>query len=110
MHSTSCARGAPAGRFVVHQATRTGLATCWIGPGADHASILRHLGDRFDPEHDHIICVCAVGSASRFLPLPIRLISRIQRRRLPLTALFFADVTQRERRARAASIRCQLGE
>jgi len=78
-------------QHVVHQATRMGLATCWIGPGADHASILEHLRDRFDPERDHIICVCAVGYASRFLPLPIRLISRIQRRRLPLTSLFFAD-------------------
>jgi len=77
-------------KVVIH-ATRMGLATCWIGPGADHESIVAHLGSRLDPERDHIICVCAVGYASRFLPLPIRLISRIQRRRLPLSSLFFAD-------------------
>ena len=75
---------------VVIQATRMGLATCWIGPGADHESIVAHLGARLDLERDHIICVCAVGYASRFLPLPIRLITRIQHRRLPLTSLFFA--------------------
>jgi nitroreductase len=77
-------------KVVIH-ATRMGLATCWIGPGADHESIVAHLGSRLDLERDHIICVCAVGYASRFLPLPIRLISRIQRRRLPLSSLFFAD-------------------
>lgn len=38
-----------------------GLATCWIGPGADHESITLKLGQRFDKERDHIICVCAVG-------------------------------------------------
>jgi nitroreductase len=76
---------------VVTQATRMGLATCWIGPGADHESILRHLGTRFDPEEDHIICVCAVGYASRFMPLMLRLIPAIQHRRLPLISLFFAD-------------------
>ena len=77
-------------KVVIH-ATRMGLATCWIGPGADHESIVAHLGSRLDPERDHIICVCAVGCASRFLPLPVRLISRIQRRRLPLSSLFFTD-------------------
>jgi nitroreductase len=76
---------------VVIEATRMGLATCWIGPGADQESIVGPLGTRFDPEQDHIICVCAVGYASRLLPLPIRLVSRIQHRRLPLTSLFFAD-------------------
>jgi nitroreductase len=77
-------------KVVIH-ATRMGLATCWIGPGADHESILQHLGARFDPERDHIICVCAVGYASRFLPLVTRAASTIQHRRLPLTSLFFAD-------------------
>lgn len=76
-------------QHVVHHATGMGVATCWIGPGADHASILAHLGERFDPERDHIICVCAVGYASRFVPLPVRLIGRIQRRRLPIGSLFF---------------------
>jgi len=76
---------------VVIEATRMGLATCWIGPGADHDSMVRHLGASFDPERDHIICVCAVGYASRFVPLAIRLTLRGQRRRLPLSSLFFAD-------------------
>lgn len=76
---------------VVLDATRMGLATCWIGPGADQKSIARHLGDRFSPEHDHVICVCAVGYASRYMPLPIRFMELLQHRRLPLTSLFFAD-------------------
>jgi nitroreductase len=76
---------------VVTQATRMGLATCWIGPGADHASILSQLGPRFDPEADHIICVCAVGYRSLFKPMSIRLIQFIQRRRLHVSSLFFAD-------------------
>ncbi len=77
-------------KVVIH-ATQMGLATCWIGPGADHVSILRHLGDRFDPEQDHIICLCAVGYASRFAPLLTRAAGVAQHRRLPLTDLFFAD-------------------
>jgi nitroreductase len=77
-------------KVVIH-ATRMGLATCWIGPGADHDSILRHLGARFDVEQDHIICVCAVGYASRFAPLLTRIAGVAQHRRLPLTSLFFAD-------------------
>jgi nitroreductase len=75
---------------VVYHATRMGLATCWIGPGADHESILRHLGPRFDPERDHIICVCAVGYASKFKPAALRLIQRAQRNRLPIGQLFFS--------------------
>jgi hypothetical protein len=54
---------------IVMDATRMGLGTCWIGPGADHESIMRHLGQRFDPEKDHIICVCAVGYKSKYIPL-----------------------------------------
>lgn len=76
---------------VVLDATRLGLATCWIGPGADQKSIIEHLGERFDPERDHVICVCAVGYESMFKPLFIRLMQKMQRRRLPLAALFFAD-------------------
>lgn len=76
---------------VVLRATRMGVATCWIGPGADQSSIVKHLGDRFDPERDHVVCVCAVGYRSRFKPLAVRVIERIQRRRLPLASLFFAD-------------------
>ena len=77
-------------KVVIH-ATRMVLARCWIGPGAGHESMVAPLGSRLDPERDHIICVCAVGNASRFLPLSVRLISRIRRRRLPLASPFFAD-------------------
>ncbi len=77
---------------VVMDATRMGLGTCWIGPGADHESVIAHLGDRFDPAADHIICVCAVGYRSRYIPLAIRLFNlRMSSRRLPLSELFFAD-------------------
>jgi nitroreductase len=77
---------------IVMDATRMGLGTCWIGPGADHASIMRHLGKRFDPEKDHIICVCAIGYKSRYIPLFIRIFNAQFYRRLPLSELFFADV------------------
>ena len=77
-------------KIVLH-ATRMGLATCWIGPGADHQSVERHLGDRFDPEEDHIICVCAVGYRSWLQPLFVRVVQRAQHRRLPLPSLFFVD-------------------
>jgi len=76
---------------IVMDATRMGLGTCWIGPGADHASIMRHLGERFDPEKDHIICVCAVGYKSGYLPMFIRIFNAQFHRRLPLSALFFTD-------------------
>jgi len=75
---------------VVLEATRMGVATCWIGPGADHTSVVHHLGDRFDPEADHIVCVCALGYRSRYVPAFIRVMQRAQHRRLPLTSLFFA--------------------
>ena len=79
---------------VVMDATRMGLGTCWIGPGADHASIMGSLGERFDPEKDHIICVLAVGYESKFAPLFIRLFNRqMSTSRLPLSELFFADST-----------------
>lgn len=57
---------------VVLHATRMGVATCWIGPGADQSSVIKHLGDRFDPDRDHVVCICAVGYRSRFQPLSIR--------------------------------------
>jgi nitroreductase len=77
---------------IVADATRMGLGTCWIGPGADHASILRHLGERFDPERDHIVCVCAIGYRSSFVPLFIRVFNaRFSARRKPIEQLFFAD-------------------
>lgn len=78
-------------KVVIH-ATRMGLATCWIGPGADHESITSHLGDRFDPENDNIICVCAIGYKSWFTPVFIQLFNRRMHSRLPLDSLFFSDV------------------
>jgi nitroreductase len=78
---------------VVLQATRMGIGTCWIGPGADQRSVIAHLGDRFDPARDHVICVCAVGYPSRYLPLMVRLMNLGMHRRLPLSSLFFSDAT-----------------
>ncbi|WP_245814007.1 nitroreductase family protein [Rhodococcus marinonascens] len=76
---------------VVLQATRMGAGTCWIGPGADQSSVVKHLGNRFDPEKDHVVCVCAVGYRSRFTPLSVRAMERVMHRRLPLKSLFFSD-------------------
>ena len=76
---------------IVIDATRMGLATCWIGPGADQSSIVRHLGDRYNPNEDHIICVCAIGYKSWYKPMLVRGMTVLQRRRLPLSSLFFAD-------------------
>jgi nitroreductase len=76
---------------IVLQATRMGLATCWIGPGADQKSTVELLGDRFDPTKDHGICVCAIGYESKFKPLVIRLMERLQHQRLPLSQLFFSE-------------------
>ena len=75
---------------IVIAATRMGLATCWIGPGADHASIEHYLGDRYHLKEDHIICICAVGYKSWYLPLFLRFMQVQFHRRLPLSALFFA--------------------
>ena len=76
---------------IVIEATRMGLGTCWIGPGADHASIRQHLGDRYNPKKDHIICVCAIGYKSWYLPVLVRFMNIQFHRRLPLSSLFFAD-------------------
>ncbi len=77
-------------KIVLH-ATRMGLATCWIGPGADQKSIVEHLADKFDPATDHVICVCAIGYESMYKPLLIRLVQKLQRKRLALPDLFFSD-------------------
>ena len=77
-------------KIVLH-ATRMGLATCWIGPGADQKSIIKHLGNKFDLEKDHVICVCAIGYESMFKPLVIRLAKMTQHKRLPLSELFYKD-------------------
>ncbi len=76
---------------IVMDATRMGLGTCWIGPGADRSSIQQHMGDRFDPEKEQIICVCAVGYTSSYIPIFIRVFNAQVKQRLPLSELFFAD-------------------
>jgi nitroreductase len=76
---------------IVIDATRMGLGTCWIGPGADQSSIVRRLGDRYSPQEDHIICVCAVGYKSWYIPMFLRIFNLQFHRRLPLSRLFFAD-------------------
>ncbi len=76
---------------VVLHATRMGVATCWIGPGADQTSVINHLGERFDPDQDRVVCVCAVGYRSLFQPLSVRGIELLQHRRRPVASLFFAD-------------------
>lgn len=81
---------------VVLDATRAGVATCCIGPGTDLSDAERLLGDRFDPEQDHVVCICALGYRSRFIPLASRVVTRAQTGRLPLEELFFADSALRE--------------
>ena len=76
---------------IVIDATRMGLGTCWIGPGANQASVVGHLGNRFNPQEDHIICVCAVGYKSWYMPVFVRFMNTELHRRLPLASLFFAD-------------------
>jgi nitroreductase len=76
---------------IVMHATRMGVATCWIGPGADQTSITKQMGQRFDKNRDHIVCVCAVGYASKYIPLSIRLMSKSQKHRLPISDLFFKN-------------------
>lgn len=76
---------------IVLSATADGMASCWIGPGADHASIRTHLGDRFDPTRHHIVCVCAFGYASVFKPLVTRIATLVQHRRKALDQLVFTD-------------------
>jgi nitroreductase len=81
-------------KIVLH-ATRMGVATCWIGPGADQKSISQHLGDKFDPTKDHVICVCAIGYESMFKPFFIRFLRKLQSKRLQLSELFFTDLSFR---------------
>lgn len=81
---------------IVMDATRMGLGTCWIGPGADHRSVISSLGSRFDPETDHIVCVCAIGYKSAFIPMFVRVFNAQFHRRLPLSSLFFRDMSMTE--------------
>ncbi len=77
---------------VVMDMTRLGLATCWIGPGADHESIQQHMGDRLDVDKELIICVCALGYASFYKTSIARLSEFVSNKRKPLSELFFTDV------------------
>jgi len=81
---------------IVMDATRMGLGTCWIGPGADQSSVVQHLGDRFNPKEDHMICVCAIGYKSGYIPMLVRIFNMQMRNRLPLSSLFFADANFEE--------------
>ncbi len=74
---------------IVIDATRMGIATCWIGPGADHKSITSKLGERFNPNKENIICTCAIGYKSLYIPLFIKIFSKQMRTRLPIKSLFF---------------------
>lgn len=76
---------------IVMDATRMGLGTCWIGPGADLSSVMQHLGEHFNPDEDHIICVCAVGYKSGYIPLMVRVFNSQMGSRLPLSELFFSN-------------------
>lgn len=77
---------------VIYKATKMNIATCWIGPGADHGSIIKALGSaKFHPARDHIICVCAIGYKSIYNPTMINLAFRTMNSRLPLHHLFFSD-------------------
>ncbi len=76
---------------VVLEATRMDVATCWIGPGADPSSIAENLGPRFDATRDHVICVCAIGYKSRYIPLSVRFMTRSMSDRKAMSELFFAD-------------------
>jgi hypothetical protein len=57
---------------------------------------MKELGDRFNEQEDHIICVCAVGYRSSYIPLFIRVFNAQFYRRLPLASLFFADAQFKE--------------
>jgi hypothetical protein len=76
---------------IVIELTRMGLGTGWIGSGADQSSIEKNLGDRFNPEKDHILCVCAVGYESIWKPLLVRIINLILYGRRPIPELFCLD-------------------
>ncbi len=76
---------------VVNKATLSGLDTCWIGRGADVQSIQSHMGNRFNPEKDHILAICAIGYRSRYKPLMIRVMHHYLHRRHHLSYLFYTD-------------------
>jgi nitroreductase len=76
-------------QHIVIQLTRLGIATCWIGPGADQSSLMQHLGDKLKEDEDHVICICAIGYRSKRIPLFLRLMKRIQNTRKTNENLFY---------------------
>ncbi len=76
---------------IVVDATRMGIGTCWIGPGADHKSITLQLGERFNPDKENIICISALGYESKYKPLFISVFNRMMHKRLPIESLFFTN-------------------
>lgn len=77
-------------KVVIQAQGSMGLATCWIGPGADHTTIIQKLG--IDPTKYHPICICAIGYSSRFLPLMLRIFNHVtSKTRRPLDQLFYLD-------------------
>eukprot|EP00547_Thalassionema_nitzschioides_P011062 CAMPEP_0194259896 /NCGR_PEP_ID=MMETSP0158-20130606/44670_1 /TAXON_ID=33649 /ORGANISM="Thalassionema nitzschioides, Strain L26-B" /LENGTH=257 /DNA_ID=CAMNT_0038999879 /DNA_START=630 /DNA_END=1404 /DNA_ORIENTATION=- len=82
---------------VILHATRMDVATCWIGPGADHLSVQKalKLEGRYNNTRDHIICVCAIGYKSLLVPLTIRLANILSHSRKPREELFFDNNFQR---------------
>eukprot|EP00567_Pseudictyota_dubia_P018040 CAMPEP_0197436752 /NCGR_PEP_ID=MMETSP1175-20131217/4163_1 /TAXON_ID=1003142 /ORGANISM="Triceratium dubium, Strain CCMP147" /LENGTH=323 /DNA_ID=CAMNT_0042966127 /DNA_START=290 /DNA_END=1264 /DNA_ORIENTATION=+ len=96
---------------IVLQATRMGIGTCWIGPGANHESIKQHLGKRFDEDTDGIVCVCAIGYESSFYPAMLRVMKHfVSMKRLPLTDLFFADPSLSEPLDTTVEPYCRYGD
>jgi len=81
---------------IVIDATRIGIGTCWIGPGADHNSITSELAEKFNSNKDNIICVCAIGYESKHAPLFIKIFGHQMRKRLPINTLFFNNYEMNE--------------
>lgn len=82
---------------VVLHATKMGVGSCWIGPGADHLSVQKALKSkgRYNNKRDHIICVCAIGYKSALVPSTIRLANILSHNRKPCGELFFDHKLQR---------------
>lgn len=45
-------------------ATRLGVATCWIGPGANHMSVIAKMGSRFDEDRRDLVDLLRVFALS----------------------------------------------
>lgn len=76
-------------QHVVLDLTERGIATCWIGPGADRTSVESALGQRFDAHRDHVLCVIAIGYSSHWKPFLARVMALVMHRRRALSDLVF---------------------